>query len=260
MINISKKNLILIVLITLILVIILILFLRKKPALEVHKVPVSFKGKIAIVIDDWGYNLNNMPIVERIKYPFTASILPNLKSSKEAAYRLHAAGFEVILHLPMEPKEKYGLEKNTITTSTDKETIDKIINADLSSIVYAKGISNHMGSRVTEDNRTMTLVLKELKIKHLYFLDSFVTPRSVCRDVAGKIGVPFAKRDIFLDNKVEKTYIKQQINKLKSSARRKGWAIGIGHDRKVTLETLKEEMPALTKEGYKLVFVSELVN
>ncbi|MGA2774677.1 MAG: divergent polysaccharide deacetylase family protein [Candidatus Omnitrophota bacterium] len=257
--NTSKKYLIVIILITIITLIILILAL-KKSTLRIHKISVPFKGKIAIVIDDWGYNLNNIPIAEGIKYPFTASVLPNLKSSKEAAYRLHSAGFEVILHLPMEPKEKYGLEKNTITVSTDKESINKIISEDLSNIVYAKGISNHMGSRATEDSRIMTLVFKELKNRHLYFLDSFVTPRSVCREVAGKIGIPSAKRDIFLDNKVEKTYIRQQINKLKSCSRRKGWAVGIGHDRKVTLETLKEEMPALTKEGYRLVFVSELVN
>jgi polysaccharide deacetylase 2 family uncharacterized protein YibQ len=39
----------------------------------------------------------------------------------------------------------------------------------------------------------------------------------------------------------------------------KGWAIGIGHDRRNTLEVLKEEMPKLEKEGYKFVYVSELV-
>jgi polysaccharide deacetylase 2 family uncharacterized protein YibQ len=38
-----------------------------------------------------------------------------------------------------------------------------------------------------------------------------------------------------------------------------GQAIGIGHDRKITLEVLKEVMPSIEKEGYKFVFVSELI-
>ena len=233
--------------------------ITKSPAPKIRKARVSFKGKIAIVIDDWGYNLNNMPIVNGIRYPFTASILPNLKDSREVAAKLHARGFEIMLHLPMEPKERYGLENNTITTTMDGASINKIIDQDLANIVYADGVNNHMGSRATEDSHTMALVFKNLKSKHLFFLDSYVTPNSICQETAKNINIPFLKRDIFLDNKAEASYIEEQIVILKSHARSKGWAIGIGHDRKVTLEVLKKEMPNLAKEGYKLVFISELV-
>jgi len=71
--------------------------------------------------------------------------------------------------------------------------------------------------------------------------------------------VPYAKRDIFLDNIEDTPYIKDQLNKLKAKARMYGYAIGIGHDRPVTLAVLKEAIPQLKKEGYKFVFVSELV-
>jgi polysaccharide deacetylase 2 family uncharacterized protein YibQ len=42
-------------------------------------------------------------------------------------------------------------------------------------------------------------------------------------------------------------------------ARSKGYAVGIGHDRKKTLEALTEAIPRLKKEGYRLVYLSELV-
>ena len=254
----SNKNLIIIISIAVIALVALFI-ITKRPAPKIRKARVSFKGKIAIVIDDWGYNLNNMAIVNGIRYPFTASILPNLKDSKEVAAKLHARGFEIMLHLPMEPKERYGLENNTITTTMDGATINKIIDRDLTNIIYADGVNNHMGSRATEDTRTMALVFKNLKRKRIFFLDSYVTPNSICQETAKNIGILFAKRDIFLDNKAEEAYIKQQIVILKSHAKSKGWAIGIGHDRKVTLEVLKKEMPNLVKEGYKLVFISELV-
>ena len=238
----------------------LIFLLTKRAAVKkIPEVAVPVKGKIAIVIDDWGYNLDNQYILEQIKYPFTASVLPRLYYSKEISAQLHKLGFQVILHLPTEPHEKYRLEKNTILTSMGEQAIINIIAQDLADIHFAIGVSNHMGSKATEDLRTMSTVLNELKKRNLFFLDSRVSPKTICSNLAARLHVGFAKRDIFLDNKEEAEYIKGQIYKLKRKAQMYGYAIGIGHDRKITLEVLKATMPELEREGYKFVFVSELV-
>ena len=141
-------------------------------------VPVA-KGTIAIVIDDWGYTLSNLSVIEQIPYPMTLSVLPNLPYSLKVANALHERGFEIILHLPKEPLQKMSLEKNTILTTMDSQTIKAIIDHNLSTFPYMRGISNHMGSRVTEDNRTMQVIMSELRTKNLYFLDSITTSRSV---------------------------------------------------------------------------------
>lgn len=220
---------------------------------------VEIKGKIAIVIDDWGYNLNNLHFLEEIEYPITASILPHLGYSKSVALALKKHGAEIILHLPMEPHEKFRLEENTILTSMDEETIRDIIARDLEDIYYARGASNHMGSKATEDKRTMGIVFSELKKRGLFFLDSLVSPRSICLPLAQKVRLEFARRDVFLDNKEDAGYIRGQLEKLKTRAQAYGAAVGIGHDRRVTLEVLKEAMPELEKQGYKFVYLSELV-
>jgi hypothetical protein len=203
--------------------------------------------------------LNNLYILGQIKSPLTISILPNLNYSKTVAEEVNKRGLEIILHLPMEPHEKFRLEQNTIMTSQDEQTIYNIVRQDLGSISYAKGVSNHMGSKATEDSRTMGIVFRELNKRHLYFLDSLVSPKSVCFDLANKMHLGFIRRDVFLDNKEESAYIMTQLDKLKKKAMVYGQAIGIGHDRKVTLEVLKEAMPQLEKEGYRFVFVSELI-
>ncbi len=226
---------------------------------RIPEIPVKIIGKVAIVIDDWGYNLNNLRILDRIKYPLTVSVLPHLNYSREVASELRKRGLEIILHLPMEPHEKYRLEKNTIMVSMDEATIKNIIDKDLANIIYAKGVSNHMGSLATEDIRTMEVIFRELKGRTLFFLDSLVSPKSVCSQLARRVGVRFAKRDVFLDNREEPAYIRSQINKLKLQAKVKGYAVGIGHDQKNTLEVLEEAMPQLEKEGYKFVFVSDLL-
>ena len=236
--------------------------INKKPIVK-KTAPVKktllTRGRIAIVIDDWGYSLNNIPIVKQIKQPLTCAILPGLKNSNLVMQQLNGLGFEIILHLPMEPKEKYNLEKNTIILGMDAEAIEKIFQKDLESITFAKGISNHMGSRITEDLKASTLVMEEAKKRRLYFFDSFVTNRSVCPGLAKKIKISFAKRDVFLDNQNDLKYIKGQLIKLKDLSKRQGFAIGIGHDRKNTLLLLSQMLPQLEKEGYKFVFLSQVV-
>jgi len=217
------------------------------------------RGRIAIVLDDWGYSSNQLPIIAQIKQPLTCALLPGLKNSQSVMQELNQLGFEIILHLPMEPKEKCGLEKNTITVGMNSEQIEKILRQDLSNISLAKGISNHMGSRVTEDLATSTMLMQQIKKRRLYFFDSFVTSRSVCPLVAKKINLKFAKRNIFLDNQNDFAYIKSQLLKLKVLAAKQGLAIGIGHDRKNTLLVLKEMLPQLQAQGYEFVFLSQVV-
>jgi len=217
------------------------------------------KGKIAIVLDDWGYNLNNISAAQQIKYPLTIAILPQLPYSKEISQVMHNSGFEVIIHLPMEPYEKIRLEKHTLMTGMNGAAIGAILDNALTDVLYAKGVSNHMGSKATTDLQTMNALFPELKKRKLYFLDSYVSSNSVCSQPASKYNVPFAQRDIFLDNESNSAYIKQQLYKLKSKARMYGEAIGIGHDRKNTLAVLKEVMPELENEGFSFVFLSALV-
>ncbi|MDD5465241.1 MAG: divergent polysaccharide deacetylase family protein [Candidatus Omnitrophica bacterium] len=228
---------------------------KKTPA---KKKVAAVKGIIAIVIDDWGYHLDNLAIIKKIKVPLTCAILPNLKNSGPVARELNGLGFEIILHLPMEPKEKYRLESNTITSAMDAGQIHDILDEDLASVIFAKGISNHMGSQITEDEKISTIVMAEAKKRKLYFLDSFVTAKSVCREVSAKIKAKFARRDIFLDNQNDPAYIRGQLMKLKNLARRRKNVVAIGHDRRNTLALLNEMLPMMKREGYRFVFLSEI--
>ncbi|MDD5060273.1 MAG: divergent polysaccharide deacetylase family protein [Candidatus Omnitrophica bacterium] len=232
----------------------------KKPQVlpKVKKAAPVYKGRIAIVIDDWGYRLDNLAIVKNIKQPLTCAVLPNLKNSKTVAEDLHSFGLEIILHLPMQPKEKYNLEKNTITLGMNGKKIKEIIDRDLASVIYAKGVSNHMGSAITENRKSSLLVMSEVKKHNLYFLDSYVTVNSVCSGIAKEIKLRLAKRDVFLDNNSDPEYIKGQLIQLRNLSKKYGTAIGIGHDRKSTLTVLKEILPQLESQGYKFVFISEV--
>ena len=217
------------------------------------------KAMIAIVIDDVGNNGAAPRVIEELGFPVTASVLPHLQFSAQDAGELDRGNVQVILHLPLEPLNEKTMEKSTILTSMDDATIRQILDSALADLGCAKGISNHQGSKATEDARTMSIIFSELKKKNLYYLDSFVTPKSICRQGAVAAGIRFAQRDVFLDNESDPARIRAQLARLMRKARLQGSAIGIGHDRKNTLEVLKEDMPKMAQEGYTFVFLSDLV-
>lgn len=217
------------------------------------------QGKIAIVLDDWGYNLNNAELLKQIDEPLTLAILPRRAYSARIAELAKELNKEVILHLPMEPhqEKQYHLEPDTLLVSMSKQEILKILETDFKSVPGLKGISNHMGSQATESEYLMKVIFEELKKKKLYFLDSF-TGKTVCKKLASEAKLPYARRNVFLDNKSDAEYILGQLEALAKTAKQDGFAVGIGHDRKKTLEILAQAMPELKKRGFRFVYTSEL--
>ncbi len=223
--------------------------------------PKEKLGKIALVIDDWGYNLKNRNFITDNDFHVTISILPFKPFSTQIAQLAFHKQKDIIIHMPMEPqnKENYGLEENTLLTSMDKKTIIRLMDEAFDCVPYAKGMSNHMGSKATQDLKLVRIVMEYLKKKNLFFLDSCVTPHSVCKNLAKKFRVGFAGRDVFIDNDNDSSSIKEQLFKLAQIAKRRGVAIGIGHDRPNTIAVLREMIPRLEEEGYQFVNLSEIV-
>ena len=86
-----------------------------KPTVPLPGPAISFppgKGKIAIVLDDWGYTMKQVPALGNLRRPVTLAVLPGLPHSADVARAAQADGHEVILHMPMEaldvkaPREK----------------------------------------------------------------------------------------------------------------------------------------------------------
>lgn len=217
--------------------------------------------KIAIVLDDWGYSLKNVSYLDEIQQTLNISILPHLPYSEYIAKLSHNKRFEILLHMPMEPykSEEFGLEKGTILTSMNESQIKGLLADAIKSVPYIRGVNNHMGSKATEDTQTMQVVLKELKRRHLFFLDSFTAHNPVSFSLAKDIRIRSARRDVFLDNEEDYEHIKNQLFSLAQVAKRQGFAVGIGHDRGQTLRALKDVLPVLEKKGFKFVRVSDLV-
>lgn len=219
-------------------------------------------GKIAIIIDDTGYSMNDCATLSQLSAPVTVSVLPHLRYSQEIAHCAHTQGKEVMLHLPLEPHQNNDTYPGNyiITTSMPPSLIIQKFNDALASVPHAKGVNNHMGSKATEDTALMSLLFTQMKKNNLYFLDSRVTRKTICPQLARQRHLPFAERDVFLDNKNDRDYIEQQFRELRQTAVKHGYAIGICHARALTWEILKEQLELMTSIGYEIVPVKSLIN
>src|SRR3546814_12796399 len=117
-----------------------------------------------------------------------------------------------------------------------------------------------MGSRFTASPEGMAQVMDVLKGRGLLFLDSLTAGNSVAGQQAARSGVPYAVRDVFLDNQPDDpAAIRRQLAILEQIARERGYAIGIGHPPDGTVAALAAWIPEIRARGLDLVPTSATV-
>jgi polysaccharide deacetylase 2 family uncharacterized protein YibQ len=224
-------------------------------------IPVIKKPKVALIIDDVGSVRKAADAMLKVPAPLTWSVLPFTPHGPEYIQAAKERGFEVMLHLPMEPLDRSnnpgpGLIKREWT----EEEIIAQLEANLGQVPGAVGLNNHMGSAGTADERLMEIIMGFIKDKGIYFVDSMTSQNSLGEAVARRHQVRFKRRDIFIDNLEDMESKKKALRQLIRVALNKGEAIGIGHVRNGTAEAIMEMLPEFEKAGIEIVPVSELLD
>ncbi|MDJ0883743.1 MAG: divergent polysaccharide deacetylase family protein [Desulfobacterales bacterium] len=222
--------------------------------------PIKGLPRVAIIIDDIGYDRQLLRQFLDLDIPLTFSVLPQSPFIQSAVREIRTRNHEIMLHQPMEPVEYPQVNPGPgalLATMSPDELIAQL-NRNLDALPGVKGINNHMGSRLTAESTRMYQVFSVLKERQLYFVDSRSTVATVCRPSARMFQVPFAERDIFLDHFQEAGFVRKQFKELLREADRHGQAVAIGHPYPVTIEIFREVLPTL-KKRVRLVPASVLV-
>ncbi len=213
--------------------------------------PVS-TGKIAIIIDDFGYR--NDAVSEgflNMDADLTYSVIPGHEYSQTMSKKAFQLGYEVIVHIPMgTTAPKYGEDEYIIKASMTSAEIESRMDKVLQHLPEAVGMNNHQGSKASASKRVMNVMGTVLKENGKYFLDSRTT-----KETQAELG-----RHVFLDNNADENSISQQLYILAEKAKTSGFAVGIGHVKENTLNVLQREIPKLKADNFEFVFVSEVVN
>jgi hypothetical protein len=236
---------------------------RLVPEKKEEAPPLLAENKVAIIIDDMGNSLEALQEICNLKKPVTISILPLSAYAIETALMAHENELEVMLHFPGESlnhQEGNDDSSGIIRSGMSEEEIKAMVEDFLERVPYVEGANNHMGSKITQDEPVMRPILDLLKGKNLYFLDSRTSSNSIAYDLAKKMGLRSAYRNIFLDSSIGANFTKQKLTELCRLAQRNGKAIGIGHPFPETLQALKENIRLLEKYKVKPVFASQIVD
>jgi hypothetical protein len=217
--------------------------------------------RVAIIIDDLGYQLEVGRRAIGLPGPVTFAVLPGTPRAAALAEWAHERGKEVLLHLPLQANsDDKDDEPIGIDLDMSRETLASTFDVALSSVPYVIGVNGHRGSLLTRHPGHMQWLMEEIRARDdLFFVDSYTTAHSVALQMATEAGVSAVRRDVFLDPDQSPETVVRQFERMKRLARKRGFVVAIGHPYRSTLELLERELPKLREQGIELVTISELV-
>lgn len=216
----------------------------QKPApVPAVRVQGEVAGRVSIVIDDVGSNLELLKEALRVlPVSVTFAVIPFQPYSRESAELIHAGGFGLILHSPMQAEDPNKC-RECISVGMTRRQVSGTLDLQFASVPHAEGLNNHTGSRATKDAVLMSYVMEELRKRDLFFLDSRTTPLTEAFAVSKKSGVRSAERKVFLDDESIESGILLKMDELALAGMNEKKAVGIGHLRPATIKVLSKRIP-----------------
>jgi len=242
-------------------VILLTIIEKSKKIIKKPVIKKTLKPRIAFIIDDIGYKENFSKKLYSLNIPITASVIPSSPFAYEESTNLKHFGIEELIHLPMQSRNPdiahpYSVFININSSETQ---IRSILKKAMATVPYASGINNHMGSLITANKSIMIKVLKIIKEYGYFFIDSRTTAESVAYQIAKKMKIRTAYRDVFLDHTQDYYHSINEIKRLINIALQKKSAIAIGHPFDSTIKAIRDSISFIRSKGIDIVFASELL-
>jgi uncharacterized protein len=218
------------------------------------------QATISIIIDDIGYRHQDDLMSLTLPGPVAYAILPHAPHTGKMAQLAALRKKEILLHQPMQAMEKNEyLGPGALTLNMTREEFLQTLNINMSKVPNLIGINNHMGSLLTRHPGHMQWLMETIRANGQFYVDSLTSDDSVASRLAKENKIPYLTRDVFLDNKLDKKYIRGQFMELIRVAKRKGSALGIGHPHPATTAVLSEVLKDVEKYGVKFVNLKSLI-
>jgi ferric-uptake regulator len=231
----------------------------KKSAAETNEVKAAvkagYKPRLVIIIDDVAYR-HQVDAIKSVNLKLTPSFFPATSAHPETPILARRFSFYMI-HLPMQALGGFkGAEIGTLTVDDDYEKIAKKLQSIKRDFPNLKYINNHTGSRFTSDAAAMDRMMRAVRDENLIFVDSKTTSPTKVYGAAKKYSMPYIARDVFLDHDGSKAAVRKQLKYAVELAKKRSYAIAIGHPHKNTLEVLQESAKLL--QEVEVVYLKDL--
>ncbi|OUT08218.1 hypothetical protein B9N66_07990 [Campylobacter concisus] len=207
---------------------------------------VKGRAKLVIIIDDVA-TFEHASMIKSLGLKITPSIFPATKTHPDTPSIARTFEFYMI-HLPMQARHFDSPEIGTLTTNESYESILAKIKKIRKDFPRAKYTNNHTGSRFTSDFDAMDKAYRALIDQDFIFVDSKTISQTAVARAAKKYNQPYIARDIFLDDNPSAVAVRRELVAAVNLAKKRGYAIAIGHPKKNTITVIKESKNNLLKD------------
>ncbi|WP_148785081.1 divergent polysaccharide deacetylase family protein [Campylobacter concisus] len=217
---------------------------------------VKGRAKLVLIIDDVA-TFEHANMVKSIGLKITPSIFPATKTHPDTPNIARSFEFYMI-HLPMQAKHFDSPEIGTLTINESFESMHEKIKKIRKDFPRAKYTNNHTGSRFTSDYDAMDKAYRALIEQGFIFVDSKTIAQTAVARAAKKYNQPYISRDIFLDDDPSASAVRRELVAAVNLAKKRGYAIAIGHPKKNTIAVIKASKNNILKD-VEVVYLKDIL-
>ena len=217
---------------------------------------VKGRAKLVLIIDDVA-TFEHASMVKSIGLKITPSIFPATKTHPDTPNIARTFEFYMI-HLPMQAKHFDSPEIGTLTINESFESMHEKIKKIRRDFPRAKYTNNHTGSRFTSDYDAMDKAYRALIEQGFIFVDSKTIAQTAVARAAKKYNQPYISRDIFLDDDPSASAVRRELIAAVNLAKKRGYAIAIGHPKKNTIAVIKASKNNILKD-VEVVYLKDIL-
>ena len=217
---------------------------------------VKGRAKLVLIIDDVA-TFEHASMVKSIGLKITPSIFPATKTHPDTPNIARTFEFYMI-HLPMQAKHFDSPEIGTLTINESFESMHEKIKKIRKDFPRAKYTNNHTGSRFTSDYDAMDKAYRALIEQGFIFVDSKTIAQTAVARAAKKYNQPYISRDIFLDDDPSASAVRRELVAAVNLAKKRGYAIAIGHPKKNTIAVIKASKNNILKD-VEVVYLKDIL-
>ncbi|WP_161958838.1 divergent polysaccharide deacetylase family protein [Ferruginivarius sediminum] len=219
--------------------------------------------RIAVVVRGLGLSsAATEAAIERLPGTISLSFTPYARRAAEWSARARAGGHEVLMDLPMEPRDFPALDPGPqalMTEAAQQRNLDRLDWA-LSRGREVVGAVAQMGSRFMASKQAAEPIMRELRARGLMFVDNGTANPPAALRIARRIDLPHALNDRTIDDgQVSRPAVEARLVEIERIAQQEGLAVALAHPYPVVLDLLATWSQDLDERGFALVPITEAV-
>ena len=222
---------------------------------------IETRPRIAVVITNLGLMTRTTETALAMPGPVSLSFSPYSGKLEDWIKEARDAGHEVLLDLPMEPRDFPRSDAGLLSLMTAVDSDQNILNLNrvMSEGSGYIGLVNYQGSGFTASRASVQPMMQALAKRGLVYLDSLENATSVAPEEAARFSVPHATADLLIDQSLSRAAILARLSQVELVAKTRNSAIIVVQPVPMLLDRVDRWMRGLADKGIVLTPLSGVI-